>query len=75
VRWLKAREAAREWCGGISVKTLYAAHSAGRLKAAKYGAGRNLLFCEQWCDAWLASSAGEPIAPGEERLLREVRRP
>jgi hypothetical protein len=57
VIWKKAGDAARDWCGGIHVKTLYAAHAAGKLKAAHYGAGRNLLFCEAWCDEWLQGSA------------------
>ena len=32
---------------------------AGKLKAARVGAGRNLLFCEQWCDQWLLATADE----------------
>jgi hypothetical protein len=65
VRWLKAQDAATEWCGGISPKTLYAAVTRGKLKAAHIGAGRNLLFCEQWCDEWLLASAEKraQIAP------------
>jgi excisionase family DNA binding protein len=57
MRWLKADEAAREWAGGVSAKTLYAAIRRGNLKAARIGAGRNLLFCEQWVDEWLTASA------------------
>ena len=57
MRWLKAEEAARAWAGGVSTKKLYEAVKAGRLKAARYGAGRNLLFCEEWVDAWLTGSA------------------
>ena len=54
--WKKAAPAAQDWCGGINPKVLYAAHAAGKLKAAKIGAGRNLLFCEAWCDEWLVAS-------------------
>lgn len=55
--WKKAGEAAKDWCGGVSPKTLYAAVKSGKLKAARIGAGRNLLFCEEWCDQWLLASA------------------
>jgi hypothetical protein len=55
--WKKAEEAAIDWCGGVSAKVLYAAVKSGKLKAARYGAGRNLLFCEEWCDGWLLSTA------------------
>ena len=46
MQWKKANEAAQYWCGNISPKVLYAAVKAGKLKAARIGAGRNLLFCE-----------------------------
>jgi hypothetical protein len=59
MKWAKADYAAREWAGGISTKTLYAAVRSGRLKAARIGAGRNLLFCEEWTTAWLKDSASE----------------
>jgi hypothetical protein len=55
--WKKASDAARDWCGGIDVKVLYSAVQRGKLRAAHYGAGRNLLFCEQWCTEWLVASA------------------
>ena len=57
--WKKAEDAARDWCGGVSTKALYAAVKAKRLKAAKVGitGARNLLFCEAWCDEWLLASA------------------
>ena len=48
--------AAAAYAGGISTKTLYAAVAAGKLKAARIGAGRNLLFCEHWIDEWLRSA-------------------
>jgi hypothetical protein len=56
VIWKKVPAAAREWCGDISPKLVYAAVKTGKLKAARIGAGRNLLLCEQWCDEWLLSS-------------------
>jgi hypothetical protein len=58
--WKKARSAAAEWCGGVSPKLLYAAVKSGDLKAARIGAGRNLLFCEEWIDEWLRSTAAKP---------------
>jgi excisionase family DNA binding protein len=57
VTWKKADEAARDWAGGVSAKVLYAAVKSGKLRAARIGAGRNLLFSEQWIDEWLTSSA------------------
>ncbi len=61
MEWKKAPNAARDWCGGISDKALYAAVKAGRLKAAKVGISgtRNLLFCEKWCDEWLIDSVAK----------------
>jgi excisionase family DNA binding protein len=56
VTWKKVPEAAKEWAGGTSPKTLYAAIRAGRLKAARIGAGRNVLVCEQFVDEWLKAS-------------------
>ena len=46
--------AACEYAAGVDPKTLYGAVKAGQLKAARIGAGRNLLFCELWIDEWLA---------------------
>jgi hypothetical protein len=57
MRWLRAKDAAREWCGGTSPKLLYKAVKRGELKAAPIGSGRNLLFCEPWIDEWLRASA------------------
>ena len=61
MRWLKAADAAREWCGGVSPKLLYSAVKTGRLRAARIGAGRNLLFCEVHCTEWLMATV-EPTA-------------
>jgi excisionase family DNA binding protein len=63
MRWMKV-DPARDYAGGVSRKTVYAAVAAGKLRAARVGAGRNLLFCEPWLDEWLAATA-EP-APAEE---------
>jgi hypothetical protein len=53
VEWAKADAAAEKWAGGVSPKLLWAEVRAGRLRAARIGAGRNLLFCEAWIDEWL----------------------
>jgi len=55
--WKKTADAAKEWAGGIHPKFLYTAVQRGDLKCARYGAGRNLLFCEQWIEDWLIASA------------------
>jgi hypothetical protein len=55
---MKAPEAAR-YCGGISLKLLYDAARKDRLRTAKIGCGRNLLFERSWCDAWLQASAAK----------------
>jgi hypothetical protein len=78
MEWKKAADAAKEWCGNVHPKILYAAHADGRLKAARYGTGanpRNLLFCEQWCTDWLLASAekGERVAPSVSGELVEMR--
>jgi len=61
--WKKAKDAARDWCGDVSPKALYAAVKAGKLKAARVGitGTRNLLFAEPWCDEWLRASADVPV--------------
>ena len=53
--WVKAGPACA-YLGGISTKTLYAAVKRGDLKAARIGAGRNLLFCETWLDEFATES-------------------
>jgi UDP-N-acetylenolpyruvoylglucosamine reductase len=54
---LKVEAAAQEWAGGLSAKTIYKAIRDGKLKAARIGAGRNLLVCEQFITDWLLASA------------------
>ena len=57
MRWLKVRQAA-EHAGGLSLRTVYAAIAAGKLRAARIGAGRNLVTSAEWIDDWL-QRAGE----------------
>jgi hypothetical protein len=57
--WKKVPVAARDWAGGCSPKTLYGAIKRGELKAARIGAGRNLLVCEAFVDEWLRASVRE----------------
>ena len=57
MRWLKVEAAAQEWAGGLSAKTIYKAIRDGKLRAARIGAGRNLLVCEQFITDWLLASA------------------
>lgn len=54
--WRKVSDAAREWAGGVSEKTLYRAIRSGKLKAARIGAGRNVLLCEEFITEWLKAS-------------------
>ena len=56
MRWMKIG-AACEYTGGLERKTLYGAVKAGKLRAAKIGAGRNLLFADLWIDQWLEAAA------------------
>ena len=55
-RWLRVDDA-RKYAGGVSRKLIYSAVRAGKLKAAKIGAGRNYVFAESYLDEWLSSSA------------------
>jgi hypothetical protein len=57
VEWKKIPDAAREWAGGVSSKTLYAAIKKGDCLAARIGTGRNMLVCEEYIDAYLRRSA------------------
>ena len=54
--------AAAEYAGGLSVNTIYRAISRGDLRAARIGAGRNLLTCDRWLDEWLRDLAPETTA-------------
>jgi len=56
MKWMKAALAAA-YAGGVSPKVLYAAVRGGQLRAARIGAGRNLLFSEQFIDEWLQQLA------------------
>ncbi len=49
MRWMKVDEAAK-YAGGIAPKTLYAMVRSGKLRAARIGAGRNLLFGDELID-------------------------
>jgi hypothetical protein len=51
MRWMKVGPAC-EHLGGVSAKTLYAAVRRGDCQAARIGAGRNLLFSEEWLDQY-----------------------
>lgn len=54
--WLKIDDARRH-AGSVSRGVLYRAVRAGKLRAARIGVGRNLLFHSEWIDAWLHDSA------------------
>jgi hypothetical protein len=56
MRWLKI-DAARQHCGGISRRVMYDAVAAGKLRAARIGEGRNLIFSDEWCDDWLKTES------------------
>lgn len=71
MRWLKVPEAAKEWAGGVSPKTMYGAIRDGKLTAARIGAGRNLLVCEQHVDEWLMRAA--KVAPGDNPIALRPR--
>lgn len=73
MRWLKAPEAAQEWAGGISPKTLYRAVKKKQLRAARIGSGRNLLFCEEWITEWLQRSAGPSAAVTAPQIIAATR--
>lgn len=70
MRWLKVADAAKEWAGHISTKTMYAAIRCGKLRAARIGAGRNVLVCEAFVDEWLTGSAQRGDAPREVQGAR-----
>lgn len=70
MRWLKVPAAAKEWAGGVNPKTLYTAIRAGHLKAARIGAGRNVLLCEAYVDDWLKNSIREKPNTGADGVAR-----
>jgi hypothetical protein len=59
VEWKKVPDAAREWAGNISPKVLYRAIKDGKCKAARIGAGRNVLVCESFVNDYLLGSVKE----------------
>ena len=61
MRWFRCAEAAR-YAGGISEKVLYRAVREGKLRVARIGAGRNILFAEQWIDEWLQATSADTAA-------------
>ena len=68
--WKKVPAAARDWAGGISAKTVYAAIRKGQLRAAHIGTGRNVLVCQAYVDEWLHGSAKQP--PANLEVLRRA---
>lgn len=54
--WMKVDEARRH-AGGVSRQILYAAVRTGKLRAARVGHGRNLVFNAEWIDSWLRESS------------------
>jgi predicted DNA-binding transcriptional regulator AlpA len=57
-KWIKMT-AACAYAGGVSRKAMYRAIASGKLRAARIGAGRNMVFCEQWIDDWLSECAND----------------
>jgi hypothetical protein len=56
VRWMKI-DPARIYAGDVSRKVMYDAVAEGKLRVAKYGEGRNMLFSDEWIDAWLKAES------------------
>ena len=56
MHWMKIRGEATGYAH-TSDKIIYAAIRRGELKAARIGAGRCVLTCEEWLDAWLVRQA------------------
>jgi hypothetical protein len=69
--WMKV-DGARKYAGGVGRKVLYKAVASGKLRAARIGAGRSLLFCDGWIDEWLVASAGGSPAATTGALQREA---
>ena len=68
--WLTVRGAARR--AQVGRRIIYREVAAGRLKAARVSARRDLRIHAEWLDAWLAASATivNPTAPGRAHTLR-----
>ena len=64
VTWMKVKKAS-EYALDVSPKIIYSTVRAGQLRAAKIGAGRNLLFCEEFLDEWLRATV-EPVDHSQE---------
>jgi hypothetical protein len=62
MKWMKVDEA-RAYCGGLSRGLLYRAVRSGQLRASRVGAGRSLMFADEWCDAYLRANAPDAGAP------------
>lgn len=62
--WLTAREAGKR--ARCSHKLIYAAVRAGKLKAARLTARREVRIHTEWLDAWITAAAEivNPAAPG-----------
>jgi excisionase family DNA binding protein len=61
--WMKV-DGARAYMGGFSRRTIYEAIRRGELRAARIGAGRNVVTCTEWCDDYLKRRA-EALVPRE----------
>jgi hypothetical protein len=59
MEWKKVPDASKAWAGGTHPKAIYRAIYEGKCKAARIGAGRNLLVCEAFIDEWLKSTVRE----------------
>ena len=56
MEWRKVPHAAKTWAGGVDPDLIYRAIREMKCRAARIGAGRNLLVCEQFIDEWLLAS-------------------
>jgi hypothetical protein len=56
VTWRKVKDQAKR-AGNVNPKILYAAIRAGRLRAARVGAGRNFLVADEWLDQYLTAQS------------------
>jgi excisionase family DNA binding protein len=68
MKWMKVDEA-RRYAGGVSRKLIYRAVANGRLRAARVGTGRSLLFHDHWIDAWLVECATPTASAAESKEL------